>query len=294
MREVLEVLAPHAGERWLDLTVGAGGHASALLDAVDDQSELAGIDRDEEILGHARSRLAGRPATLVHGFFGDVGGISRALEEAGAPLPPFDAVLADIGVSSLQLDDAARGFSFRSDGPLDMRMDHREVTDAREYVNATSVDELTRVIKEYGEERFAGRVASAIDRARRSKPIETTGELADIVRGALPRGKPQDKDPSTRTFQAIRIAINRELDALDHLLSRFGSLLAPGGRFAVISFHSLEDRRVKQAFRTRASEGDYELLTKGTVTASADEVAENPRARSARLRAIRRKREGER
>jgi len=273
----------------LDLTVGAGGHSRALIDVLGPRGFLLGVDRDELALTIAKEVLAGESVELVRGSFGDLAGVARLAEAS-----QFDGILADLGVSSMQLDDATRGFSFRQDGPLDMRMDRSQPISARDYLRTVSLEELTRVIAEFGEERFAGRVANAIDRVRRQKDIETTGELAEIVRHAVPKSRGQDKDPATRTFQAIRIAVNRELEALDHLLGRFGTLLAPGGRFAVISFHSLEDRRVKQVFRERAREGDYELLTRDAIRPGEIEIARNPRARSARLRSLRRKREGER
>lgn len=268
--------------------MGAGGHAKVIAEALGPEGLLVAVDRDQVALDIARSTLVGQPVEFVRGFFGDLTEIARSVEGRR-----FDGILADIGVSSMQLDDAERGFSFRGDGPLDMRMDRSEPVSAKEYLANVPTDELTRVIAEYGEERFARRVASAIDRARNAGSIDTTGELAEIVRRAVPKSRGSDKDPATRTFQAIRIAVNRELEALDHLLGRFGTLLAPGGRFAVISFHSLEDRQVKQAFRTRAQEGDYQLLTRNAVRPSPAEVSRNPRARSARLRVLRRKREGE-
>lgn len=242
---------------------------------------LVGLDRDREILEVARSRLATLPAHLHQGSFEDLESVREEL-----PVSCFDGVLLDLGVSSLQLDDPERGFSFRRDGPLDMRMDPSVGPSARELLRDASVEDLTRWIREFGEERHAGRVARSIVSARGRSEITTTGELAAIVRKAVrSSGK---IDPATRTFQAIRIVVNREMEALDRFLSRFDPWLAPGGRLAILSYHSLEDRRVKNAFRERVSEGDHELLTPQAVRPSTEEVNSNPRARSARLRAVRR------
>lgn len=224
---------------------------------------------------------------LLAGSFGELASLRSSL-----PVPAFDMVLADLGVSSLQLDEARRGFSFRRDGPLDMRMDPLRGESAAEYLQRTDVGELARVIAEYGEERHARRVAEEIVRVRGGRPIRTTHELAELVRRVVPRRHTDGIDPATRTFQAIRIAVNGELAALDHLLAHYDPLLRPGGRFAVISYHSLEDRRVKNAFRARAGEGDQEILTPRAIRPDEREVAENPRSRSARLRAVRRRPRG--
>jgi 16S rRNA (cytosine1402-N4)-methyltransferase len=221
---------------------------------------------------------------LLRGNFGEIASLRSSL-----PVPAFDIVLADLGVSSPQLDEARRGFSFRRDGPLDMRMDPSRGESAAEYLQRIEVGELARVIAEYGEERHARRIAEEIVRIRGGRPIRTTHELAELVRRVVPRRHEDGIDSATRTFQAIRIAVNGELAALDHWLAHFDPLLSPGGRFAVISYHSLEDRRVKNAFRARAAEGDHELVTPRAVRPGAEEVARNPRARSARLRVLRRR-----
>lgn len=283
--EVLETLNPSEGESILDLTVGAGGHAEAVLPRLGEQGLLVGVDRDEEILKIAAARLGVPTVRLIRGNFGNLVELRRIL-----PRPTYDGILVDLGVSSLQLDDAARGFSFRRDGPLDMRMTRDAPVTAREIVNEWSVEQLTEILTSYGEEPYAERVARAIVKGRARKPIETTGELAEIVRPAAARRSTSrggtKVDAVTRTFQGLRLAVNRELEALDELLARFDPMLAPGGRFVVISYHSLEDRRTKNAFRQRAKEG-YELLTPRPVRPSAAEIAANPRARSARLRALR-------
>lgn len=281
---MIRLLAPAAGESFLDLTVGCGGHAAAIAERIGAEGRIVGIDRDPDALELARTALVGRGPVLLRGSFGELGSLRRSL-----PVPAFDLVLADLGVSSLQLDSESRGFGFRREGPLDMRMDPTVGSSAEEYVNHTEVGELARVIAEYGEERHARRVADEIVRARRGRTIRTTVELAELVRRVVPRRRADAIDPATRTFQAIRIAVNGELDALDHLLAHFDPLLLPGGRFAVISYHSLEDRRVKLAFRSRGGEGDHELLTPRAIRPTSAEVARNPRSRSARLRVIARR-----
>lgn len=279
--EVLALLDLSPDARVLDLTVGAGGHAAAILDQLGARGQVHGVDRDPEIIQIAKARLGDSRFHPLESRFGDVLEIREQLTT------PFDGILLDLGVSSLQLDRAERGFSFRRDGPLDMRMDPTSGEPAERLVNQASVDELARILREYGEERHALRIARAIERARQAAPITRTARLADIVRSAVrPGGR---IDPATRTFQALRIAVNGELDQLDQFLARFDLLLAEGGRLAVISYHSLEDRRVKESFRQRAEEGDYELLTRRVVRPSSQETRENPRSRSARLRGLRRR-----
>jgi len=276
-----------AGEAYLDLTIGCGGHALAISERVGPGGLVVGVDRDRDALDISRTALEGRGPVLLRGSFGELSSLRQSL-----PVPAFDLVLADLGVSSLQLDEARRGFSFRRDGPLDMRMDFDREPSAAEWIAEVEVSELERVIKEYGEERHAKRIAKEIDRVRRIGPLKTTGELAEAIRRVNRRGRGDAIDPATRTFQAIRIAVNGELDALEHLLEHFDPLLTPGGRLAVIAYHSLEDRRVKKSFRIRAREGDHELITAKPVRPSEEEIARNPRSRSARLRVIRRRERG--
>jgi 16S rRNA (cytosine1402-N4)-methyltransferase len=253
----------------MDLTLGAGGHAEALLDS--GVGLLVGVDRDPEAIEIANARLA---------RFGDR---VRAVRTRFSSMPAenrVDGVLLDLGVSSLQLDRPERGFSYRSPGPLDMRMGPEGDT-AMDLVNSASEEELARILFEYGEERRSRRVAAAIVRARSRAPIQTTDELARVVAGALGarRGGPH---PARRTFQALRIAVNRELEELAATLPRAAGLLAPGGRIVAISYHSLEDRIVKRFLLDR---DDLEILTKKPLTPSSAERARNPRARSAKLRA---------
>jgi 16S rRNA (cytosine1402-N4)-methyltransferase len=263
----------------LDLTVGAGGHAAALLEA--GVQSVVGVDRDPEALAAARERLRryGERFLAVRARFSEVDEVS---EEAG--VRQAGGVLYDLGVSSLQLDRAGRGFSYRAEGPLDMRMGEGNLTAAR-VVNTYDQDELVRLLRELGEERYAGRIARAIIRARERAPIETTRELAAVVAAAVPRrrGGPH---PARRSFQALRIEVNRELTELAASLPRAVQLLAPGGRLVAISYHSLEDREVK---RFLAAEQSLEVLTRKPVRPGAAEAARNPRARSAKLRAAERR-----
>jgi 16S rRNA (cytosine1402-N4)-methyltransferase len=266
-------------EMVVDLTVGTGGHARALLDR--GVGRVLGVDRDPEALATARERLA-EFGSRFEGREGRFEEVLEVAEEAG--VREAGGVLYDLGVSSLQLDRPDRGFSYRADGPLDMRMGQANRT-AADVVNSYAEDELTRVIREYGEERFAGRIARAIVRARERAPLATTRELAAVVAAAVPRrrGGPH---PARRTFQAIRIEVNRELEELSASLPRAVQLLTPGGRLVAIAYHSLEDRIVKRFLR---EDDRLDVLTKKPVRPSGDEAARNPRARSARLRAAQRR-----
>jgi len=284
VREVLDALQPGRGGVFVDCTLGLGGHTAALLEA--GATRVIGIDRDASAIGVARERLAawGDRVGYVHD---DYRGIGAAVRADGRDR--VDGVLADLGVSSMQLD-AERGFSFRRDEPLDMRMDVREPVSAATFVAEADEVELARVIYEYGEERFSRRIARALVRARDEAPIETTGRLAAIVRRAIPHKGWQRIDPATRTFQAIRIHVNRELDRLDAFLVEAARLLAVGARMAVIAFHSLEDRIVKHTFRALAADesATWQLVTRRPLSPGDDECERNPRARSARLRVLER------
>ncbi len=288
--EVRDLLAPRPGARIFDGTVGAGGHAAALAPLVGPEGLYVGVDRDPQILEVARERLAPIaarvPLRLRRARFGDLAAIAREEAPGG-----FDAVLLDLGVSSLQLDRPERGFSFAAEGPLDMRMepDRPDLPPAADLVNELPEAELAELIYRHGEERFARRIARAIVEARRRARIETTGDLARIVEAAVPRGYERGRiHPATRTFQALRIAVNDELGELGRALAALPGVLAPGGRAAVISFHSLEDRLVKNAFRDAARAGRLRILTKKPVRPSEAEVRANRRARPAKLRAAER------
>jgi len=283
--EVVELLAAGRGGVFLDCTVGLGGHTRALLDA--GATRVIGLDRDREALDGARAALEPWAARveLVHADYRDV---ARVLDDRG--LDRIDGALADLGVSSLQFDGEGRGFSFRRDEPLDMRMDRSVGPTAAELVARATEAELSDVIFQYGEERHARRVARAIVEARRQGPVRTTGQLAAVVRRAVRVRGYQRIDPATRTFQALRIWVNRELEGLDRFLREAIGRLRTGARLAVIAFHSLEDRIVKQTFRAleRGADAAIRVLTKRPLVPGAAEIAANPRARSAKLRAAER------
>jgi 16S rRNA (cytosine1402-N4)-methyltransferase len=269
---------------FVDCTVGLAGHARALLDA--GASRVLGLDRDPSALAISREALNsyGDRVELVHS---DYRALPTVLDERG--LDAVDGVLADLGVSSMQLDAPGRGFSFRRDEPLDMRMDTSTGATAAEMLATVDERTLADVIYEFGEERYARRIARAIVEEGRSRRIETTGRLADVVRRAMPRKGYSRIDPATRTFQALRIWVNRELDGLDEFVMAAGRGLKPGGRMAIITFHSLEDRIVKHTLRELDREQDLlTVLTKRPLEAGEEETARNPRARSAKLRAAER------
>jgi len=278
--EVLEHLAPSRGGVFVDCTVGLGGHARALVDA--GASRVIGLDRDQQALAHAREILrdTGSAIDVVHA---DYRGFEDVLNARG--IGHIDGMLADLGVSSLQLDAPGRGFSFRRDDPLDMRMDTSSGATAAEMLASVNEKTLADVIYELGEERHARRVARAIVDVEKTRLIETTGQLADIVRRAIPRKGYTRIDPATRTFQAIRIWVNRELEDLDGFLTRAAGRLAPDGRLVVITFHSLEDRVVKHTLRALQANGTLTIRTKRPQVPTEAEIERNPRARSAKLRA---------
>jgi 16S rRNA (cytosine1402-N4)-methyltransferase len=283
--EVLEHLEPARGGVFVDCTVGLGGHTRALLEG--GAARVIGFDRDPAALEHAGVALAeyGDRIELVHS---DYRRLANELDARG--ITAVDGVLADLGVSSMQLDAPGRGFSFRRDDPLDMRMDTSSGATAAGSIRSVDERTLAEVIYEFGEERHARRIARAIVEARGRSAIETTGQLADIVRRAIPRKGYSRIDPATRTFQAIRIWVNRELEGLETFLAEAARRLAPGGRMVVISFHSLEDRIVKHALRGLQAAGEVGLTvrTKRPVVPGETEVERNPRARSAKLRAAER------
>jgi 16S rRNA (cytosine1402-N4)-methyltransferase len=282
--EVLQHLRPEQGGLFVDCTVGLGGHSRALLEA--GASRVIGLDRDPEALARARETLApwGDRVELVHADY-------RAMDDVleSRHIVQVDGALADLGVSSMQFDAPGRGFSFMRDEPLDMRMDRTASETAADLVAQSSERDLADAIFQYGEERFSRRIARALVEARHEAPVDTTGRLAAIVRRAIPhRGGHMRIDPATRTFQALRIWVNRELDGLDRFVETAARRLRVGARLVVIAFHSLEDRIVKHTLRALQRDGLVQVLTKRPLVPSSDEVDRNPRARSAKLRAAER------
>jgi 16S rRNA (cytosine1402-N4)-methyltransferase len=288
--EVLEYLAPRPAGVYCDATLGYGGHARAILEASAPDGRLVGLDRDPDAIASTGETLRpfGDRVTLVHAPFSR---LRSVLERVGAF--PLDGCLVDLGVSSPQLDRAERGFSFRRPGPLDMRMDPTTGETAAQFLDRVEVEELEAVLRDFGEERYAGRIARAIVEARGREDLSTTGALAALVARSVPRHE-RHKDPATRTFQALRIAVNAELAELERFLADAPACLRPGGRLVVIAFHSLEDRMVKRRFRALgAGQGGpddppFRVLTKHVVVPGDEERARNPRARSAKLRAAER------
>ena len=298
LAETIKVLKPQAGETFVDATLGLGGHAEKIL-ADSDETRIFGIDQDAQAIAVARQRL-GRFGDRIKIFHRNFSEIKRVL--ADAKVERVDGIIADLGVSSLQFDSAERGFSFRFDAPLDMRMNAEDDTETAADLLATlSEFEIARIIYEYGEERKSRRIASRIVWKReRGEPIETTKQLADTVEKAIGRGKQDKTHPATKTFQALRIAVNGELEILERFIRDAADVLKKDGRLAVITFHSLEDRIVKQTFQKLAGKcfcpprlpqcacganREVEILTRKPIVPSEPELEENPRARSAKLRA---------
>ena len=296
LRECIEGLNIRPDGIYVDGTLGRAGHSREIVSRLT-TGRLICIDRDQAALDAAPGRLEGHmdKVTLVHGNFGDIASILDDLN-----VPAVDGMLFDLGVSSPQLDDGSRGFSYLQDAPLDMRMDQSAALTAYDVVNGWSQEELKRILWQYGEERYSGLIAAAIVRRRADKPVETTGELADIIRGAMPAKAQREKQhPAKRSFQAIRIAVNDELGEVERMLDSALPRLNPGGRLAVISFHSLEDRLVKTAYAGWAKgctcppdfpvcvcgkKPQIRLVGKKPIVAGEEELEENPRARSAKLR----------
>ena len=297
VQEVLEYLDPRPGQTIVDCTLGSGGHSEAILDRMGDQGRLIGIDRDWQALERSRKRLTGRPVELLQGIFSE---LEVLLDEIG--VDKVDGFLFDLGVSSEQLDEGERGFSFNKDAPLDMRMDQRSTVTAADLVNRLSGEELAKLFREGGEERWARRLARYIVTSRQRSPITTTAELAAIITAAIPaRERPRRIHPATTAFQALRVAVNEELDALDAALDAAVNRSQTDSRIVVLSYESRSDGVTKGKYRQLARscrcppflptcqcEGRplVKLLTRRPVTPSPEEIARNPRARSAKLRAI--------
>ena len=297
--QTLDCLAVDVAGNYLDCTVGGGGHAAGILSRLSAAGHFYGLDKDPDALAAATARLLqlASPATweLIHSDFASLDQICQTHQ-----IGPLQGILADLGVSSWQLDQAERGFTYQQDGPLDMRMNQTAGPTAADLVNTLDETELVRILRDYGEERYAARISRAIVQRRQVQPFTTTADLAAVVKAAMPgQGRQEPQHPARRTFQAIRIAVNQELAALEKLLAAALGLLAPGGRLCIITFHSLEDRLVKEAFRRwenpctcprefpvcicgRTPQG--EVLTRRPIVADPAEIAANPRARSAKLR----------
>ena len=298
-QEIMKIMAPKQGELFVDCTLGGGGHSRGFLERSGPDGYLIGFDQDTEALEAARQNLSAysERVTYVHSNYSQLDEILNLYAPEGV-----DGILFDIGVSSHQLDEKGRGFSYMQDAPLDMRMDQEQILDAWHVVNTYKEEELVRILKEYGEERWAKRIAKFIVEFRRNKSIDTTGELVDIIKRAIPKGaREEGSHPAKRTFQAIRIEVNDELGVLERTIAVAVKHLKKGGRLGIISFHSLEDRIVKEQFRYFASDcvcppelpfcqcdkvSEVEILTRKPVTASLEELELNSRAKSAKFRAV--------
>jgi len=283
LEEVLHFLRPSPGDKIIDATIGGAGHAVAIIERISPDGILIGVDTDFESLrlAHERLKVFDTHFELVNKNFKFLKEIVETFK-----IGEVDGILFDLGVSSIQLETGERGFSIKGHGPLDMRMDRNQPLTARDIVNKYSEEELAYIIKNFGEERFYKRIARAIVEARRKKEIQTTSELVEIVCNGLPRGIRWKRiHPATKVFQALRIQVNDELDSLREALTQVPDILKKGGRVCVISFHSLEDRIVKNIFRDYKEKGIFELLTKKPVVPQDIEIEKNPRARSAKLRA---------
>ena len=297
--EIMDIMAPEPGEVFVDCTLGGGGHSRGFLERMGADGRLIGIDQDTNALKAAGENLAefGERVTYVHSNYNNLDEILNTYAPDGV-----DGILFDIGVSSHQLDEKDRGFSYMQDAPLDMRMNQSQKFSAWDVVNTYSEDELHRIIKEYGEERWAKRIAQFIVEFRKEKPVDTTGELVDIIKRAIPKGaREEGNHPAKRTFQAIRIEVNDELGVLTRTISVAAKHLKKGGRLGIISFHSLEDRIVKEQFRYLASDcicppelpfcqcdkvSEVKILTRKPVTATKEELEANSRSKSAKFRAV--------
>lgn len=308
LAEVLQFLEIQPGDQVVDGTLGLAGHARVMLERALPGGALLATDWDQAMLNEARAKLAGMPVVLVHGDYRCIPEVMAEMESGGAKLDQRgasgwqvvetsaslkshnDAILLDLGLNSAQIDDPSRGISFLEEGPLEMRMDRSKGESAAAFLNRASEDQIERVLREYGEERWSRRIAKIILERRKKAPLKTTADLVECVLAAVPAAM-RDKrlHPATRTFQGLRIHVNGELEDLDEAIEAIALTLAPGGRMVVLAYHSLEDRAVKNAFRRLAEEEDFEERTRKPLVPTAEEVARNRRSRSAKLRAIKRR-----
>jgi 16S rRNA (cytosine1402-N4)-methyltransferase len=284
LMQVLEYLDLKEGQTVVDATIGTGGHSSAILERIIPAGKLIGIDRDAEALAMAKERLKdfSRNMEFVYSNFSDIDNILKNMN-----IKKIDGILFDLGVSSFQLQNAERGFSFQAEGPLDMRMDRGSYISAYDLINNLNEEEISNLLWAFGQERWHNRIAHTLVKERERHPISTTSELSNIVINAIPhryRRYHYRIHPATRTFQAVRIAVNRELEALEQAITKAIEFLKPSSRICVISFHSLEDRLVKLTFRKFASENKIRIITLKPLTAGSSEIEENPRSRSGKLR----------
>lgn len=307
LNEVLEYLRPKPGDKFIDATFSGGGHSSAILERIKPGGKILGIELDTQLYQRAKEKFSKiKEIILVNDNYRNLKKIveenfleADPVRDRGALLERApgsfqlaasngaSGILLDLGVSSWHLEESGRGFSFQKDEPLDMRFDEKQELTAREIVNSWPPEAIERILKEYGEERFAGPISRAITKARRKKPILGTFQLVETIKGAVPVWYVKRKiNPATKTFQALRIAVNDELGSLEAALKHTPEVLKTGGRAVIISFHSLEDRIVKNAFRDLKTRGKAEILTKKPIRPSAEEVMENPRSRSAKLRVL--------
>jgi 16S rRNA (cytosine1402-N4)-methyltransferase len=275
-REIVEWLSPSLGRTIVDGTLGGGGHTRLLAEAVGPTGLVIAVDRDLQAVERAAAEMGALPVKPLHANYSDIPELLEQIQ-----MPQVDGILLDLGLSSDQLADHERGFSFQSEGPLDLRFDTTRGEPAWKLLQRMSPEHLADLIYKYGEERYSRRIARRIAERRKTEPIRTAAELARVVRGSVPRTRDERIDPATRTFQALRIFVNEELKWLEVALRRLPECLKPGGRLAIISFHSLEDRPVKEAFR---DDGRLKLLTRRPIRPSDEEIAINPRSRSAKLR----------
>jgi 16S rRNA (cytosine1402-N4)-methyltransferase len=289
LMEVLDRLPLRPGARVVDGTMGLAGHSREMIDRIRPGGSFVGIDWDTEMKAHADALLAQEEDVTIRTFHADYRALPQCVEEAYGPAAEVDAILLDLGLNNAQIEDPSRGITFRADGPLDMRMDRSSGEPASAWLNRASESEIDRVLREYGDERWSRRIAKFIVEKRRTDPLRSTADLVACVEAAVPvAARDKRLHPATRTFQAVRIYINQELDELEEALVSAAETLAPGGVLVVLSYHSGEDRAAKQAMKRLATEKEFELIDRKPAVPTEEEVARNPKSRSCKLRSLRR------